>query len=550
MTNLNLSNRKVIGKTTATQNIASTVGEYYFWIYDDQTVQPYDFVTAVDSDFYSIGVVLEIYAYTDAMSHLANRLTSDLEPSANIQRLNAKVGQAKVFYSYYKDLLDNEEERMQPVNSGSNVYVSTEDEINKGLNAGRDIEKPLPGGLIARTNGDPVIVNFDEEYILGPQSAHLNISGISGLATKTSYMMFLLYSINKKRPKEYINIIFNVKQADLMNIDKQPESVSEEDLNLYYKIFGDKDIPPFEDVKYYVPRSKGGGFFTYSNRKDLNCYAFSLKDCYYDLDLLFADIPDDYGTVDSFVRYARRDWDERNQRWHIEGDKRYGSFNIGTWRELLDHLSKNSGNIANIYGFMPSTISRIQRNLSRLTVSGIFVEERDSNELYIRDIVSKAQPGNTIVIDIGKLGLLEQGFVVGEVFRELEDIMNSESEENLKKVIVVVDELNSLASKNESSELKHQIIEVARKGRAAHFIIFGAEQFTSEVDEQIVGNSALRIVGRTSSLELQGPALRFLSPPEKNSAMVLRKGELLVSFPTFRSNIKITFPRPPYQAAK
>ena len=543
--------RIFLGRTTATQMIPSTVSEYYFWVTDEAVVQPYDFVTAIDGNFHSVGLVLEISTYTDAMSHLANRLTSDLSPSANLSRLNAKVAKASVFYSFIKDDNSNEE-RLQPVNSGVDVFISNEEEITMGLNAGRPIQSPIPGGLIVRSVGEPILVSLDEDYLLGPQSAHMNISCISGLATKTSYMMFLVYLINRLRPKQYINIIFNVKQADLMNLDIISPEISNEDQQLYRKILGpDFNPQPFINVKYFAPLGRDGSAFSYSRRDDLRLYAFSLPDSYADLDLLLADVPDDYGTVDSFTRLLRRDWDQRNSRWNVVGSyQRNRQFvnvnqNAGTWNELVNVLTRHGDDISGLYGLAPNTISRIQRELSRHTSTGMFVDHR-GREVFIREVISQAHNGDTIVIDIAKLNQVEQGFVVGEVFRELEEIINTETEGNEKKVIVVVDELNSIAPKDRKTELKRQIIEVSRKGRSAHFIIFGAEQFASEVDDQIVGNSALRAVGRTSSLEVQGASFRFLSTPERNSAMILRKGELLISFPTMRANIKIKFPKPLY----
>ena len=38
-------------------------------------------------------------------------------------------------------------------------------------------------------------VHLNSKFIIGPEGAHLNISGISGLAAKTSYAMFLLKAI-------------------------------------------------------------------------------------------------------------------------------------------------------------------------------------------------------------------------------------------------------------------------------------------------------------------------------------------------------------------
>src|SRR5690606_36323161 len=38
-------------------------------------------------------------------------------------------------------------------------------------------------------------VYLDADFLLGPEAAHLNITGVSGLATKTSAVLFLLASI-------------------------------------------------------------------------------------------------------------------------------------------------------------------------------------------------------------------------------------------------------------------------------------------------------------------------------------------------------------------
>ena len=49
----------------------------------------------------------------------------------------------------------------------------------------------VPAGL--SRSGEPVFVNL--EFIDGTRGAHINISGISGVATKTTYATFLLYSL-------------------------------------------------------------------------------------------------------------------------------------------------------------------------------------------------------------------------------------------------------------------------------------------------------------------------------------------------------------------
>jgi len=549
--------RIFLGKTTTTNQIASTVDEFYFWIKEDAEVQPYDFVTAIDENFYSIGTVVEIANYTDAMSHLSNRIISDIPGEPLLERLSTTVAKVDVFYSYQiKE--GKKQEKIYPVKSGVDVYVSTKEEILEALNAGQSQNQYFPAGVISRSIGEEVIVPLQPEYLVGPEAGHMNVSGISGLATKTSYMMFLLYTINKKFPNKYINIIFNVKSADLMNIDVKSDSLDENDKKIYKLIFGDEIFrngspEPFNNVQYYQPRGKNGEPLSYSSRRG-TIYAFQLSDVYQDLDLLFSDVRDEYHTAESFARFVARDWNEKSNCWEVNGtvqgrrgNQFFFSSDIHNWEELVTLLDNHADEISSIYGLALSTVSRIKRELSRLTESPIFVSQRNRNEVFLRDVIKNSTPGQTIVIDIAKLRRPEQTFVVGEVFRELGNILNSETEQNPKNAIIVVDELNTLAPAKQESPLKEQLIEIVRKGRSNGFIIFGAEQFASEVDDQIIGNSSLRVLGRTSAMEISTSAYSNYSRQEKNTIMMLRKGEMLISYPTFRSNVKIRFPKPPYK---
>ena len=53
------------------------------------------------------------------------------------------------------------------------------------------MERRLPAGL--SRDDEPLYLNLD--FLDGTRGAHVNISGISGVATKTSYATFLLYSL-------------------------------------------------------------------------------------------------------------------------------------------------------------------------------------------------------------------------------------------------------------------------------------------------------------------------------------------------------------------
>lgn len=118
-----------------------------------------------------------------------------------------------------------------PVQNDAQVFLASQDEIEAALGL-KDVKNPITCGYLEMySNTDNIEdkvklpVKLNSEFLIGPEGAHLNISGISGLAAKTSYAMFLLKSIQDRAIKEDENIAFvflNVKGKDLLSIDEQP----------------------------------------------------------------------------------------------------------------------------------------------------------------------------------------------------------------------------------------------------------------------------------------------------------------------------------------
>src|SRR2546428_6460499 len=83
------------------------------------------------------------------------------------------------------------------------------------------MERRLPAGL--SRDGEPMFLDLD--FLDGTRGAHLNISGVSGVATKTTYALFLLYALfhspvlGRTGPNTKA-IVFNVKGEDLMWLDR------------------------------------------------------------------------------------------------------------------------------------------------------------------------------------------------------------------------------------------------------------------------------------------------------------------------------------------
>jgi hypothetical protein len=115
-----------------------------------------------------------------------------------------------------------------PVNDGAIVYPADAEDIKKAL--GQDLIKPekaIPAGILKTSNGVRVPIVFNSDFLIGPQSAHLNISGISGLATKTSYAMFSLKAIQTLSEDTAI-VVMNVKGDDLLRLHKDGNLTEEQ----------------------------------------------------------------------------------------------------------------------------------------------------------------------------------------------------------------------------------------------------------------------------------------------------------------------------------
>ena len=111
------------------------------------------------------------------------------------------------------------------------------------------MEHRVPIGL-TRTN-EPVYANLD--FLDGGRGAHASISGVSGVATKTSYGTFLLYALfhSDALGIEAVNskaLIFNVKGEDLLWLDRPNVLLNEEARGQYARL--SLPIGPFQSVGF------------------------------------------------------------------------------------------------------------------------------------------------------------------------------------------------------------------------------------------------------------------------------------------------------------
>src|SRR2546428_13403058 len=102
-------------------------------------------------------------------------------------------------------------------------------------------------------SGEPVYANL--EFLDGTRGAHASISGVSGVATKTSYATFLLYSLfhSDALDRDAVNskaLIFNVKGEDLLWLDR-PNTRLDDAVRAEYMRLG-LTAGPFQSVGLYA----------------------------------------------------------------------------------------------------------------------------------------------------------------------------------------------------------------------------------------------------------------------------------------------------------
>lgn len=546
-----MSNEQQIGRTSATERDAITSEKFSFWLTPDVIVNPFDIVSVGQlnkpnqPESRTYGLVTTLEHRTDARGHLDNYISSNfgqLDEEPNTHRQGTTVASTSV--------LSNSDGIYMPVPSDHIVQFAKPNEIQQALGMDSVLNErrhdAIPAGLIKMTNGVSTTVYLDRQFVLGPEGGHVNISGISGLATKTSYAMFLLQSIlqTAQDSSKIAVIILNVKQADLLQIDIPDTTLSEEQQALWRDIGLQPE--PFQNVHYLLPRGKDGkpnSFHPIPTSHRVYCY--DLQGTADKLDLLFSNIADPSGTIEGLCGELSLGIQNRESEFK----------DIYGWDNLYAFLKQQQRPWRN---FAATSIRMYCRHLNRLVKTGdtgIFPDSRANKEYLLGDILTNIEGGSTYVVDIAKLADDEQTLVFGDILKTIYAVKGGMAETRTtkaaipEKVIIFVDELNKYAPSagGKESPITRQVLEVAERGRSLGVILISAQQFMSAVHPRVTGNSATKIIGRTGSSEVNAPDYRFLDQDIRSAVTRLVKGDLLISHAIYRQPVKVTFPRAAYK---
>lgn len=391
--------------------------------------------------------------------------------------------------------------------------------------------KRFPLGM--SRDGEPVYGNF--EFLDGSRGAHVNISGISGVATKTTYATFLLYGIFQSDllGLESANthaLIFNVKGEDLLFLDK-PNNIAKPEQTEQYAKLGLKP-GAFNDVTIYAPvrKTEEEMIPDTGSRNDVTAFAWSIeqfcKERY--LRFLFTESEDESSQIGSLVERIEA------QLAQIKDFKPYFTFD-DLAGFIIDNLDLWAGTYAS--GTRAAFERRLSTAASRVghLIRGR-MEDADRHTINWR----KAQ---VTVIDIHNLPDRAKRFVIGVVLKRMfEDKERAGTAKPL--AFVVLDELNKYAPREGWSPIKDVILDMAERGRSLGVILIGAEQTASQIERRVVANSSFRVVGRLDLAEAQQHEYAFLPASSRARAGILKPGSVIVSQPEIPIPLLVQFPFP------
>ncbi len=481
-------------------------------------------------------------------------------------------------------------EEFIPPHPGDSVFLAVGKDLEMALYRDR-MSQTLPAGVLR--NGEPAMLNF--AFLNGENGAHVNISGVSGVATKTSYALFLLYSLfnSDALGLERANskaVIFNVKGQDLLFLD-QPNSRFEEREGAISKARGIKSdrytacgLPktPFQDVQFLAPPAiddSGSRTITHGitqrqtgitpylwtlrefARGRLLPYCFSDRDSSMNLGFLIGQIEEKLSRLaandgSSAPCLFVEDWSKEEAR-EIDPDidfSQLGKAKLETFAQLVAYIEYkliDQGEDGD-----PKWVGRQPLGTRQAFIRRLRGVVKHLNPLVRGDVdestADKHRPdpmrNQLTVVDIHSLNSYAQMFVVGVVLKQVFEAREKSGSRG--KMFIVLDELNKYAPREGESPIKDVLLDIAERGRSLGIILIGAQQTASEVERRIVANASIRVVGRLDPAEAERPEYRFLPGAFRLRAGILQPGTMIVQQPEVPSPVMITFPFPAWATRK
>ena len=517
-----------VGRVVATELKPSTPHQFHFWTAQESPIGIGAIVRVEENGRVVFGVVTDGFAYSDLVSPLQAVIGADGDPVAAAAEPTTR---AEIRLYSAAVLRQIPEEPLQPVPLGS-VWLASDADVVPALRmdayTGSNRGTGIPVGLYA-AGGLESPVYLDCDFLLGPEAAHLNITGVSGLATKTSAVEFLLGSIFQTFPTHKGSVAalcFNVKGPDLCFLD-QPATLSQEDQRQYARLGLRPE--PFRNVRYYAPlKPDGVNLNTLRTHEALAAntepLVWGLREVldYAEVVLNRDDID---AKADAFIDFlaervvGREYHDEmlRRKPFLVQSFSDLEEF----FRSIFDFMEA-SGKGSEVWRtHHVATIRKIRNRLSNISTrsKGLVTDDGTANDLPW----GRFEDRSVHVIDVAGLDPLAQDLVFARVVSKLREHLERR-DLGVDHIVVFVDELNKYApADGPETYVRKMLLDLSERGRYLGLVLFSAQQFRSQVQRRVVGNAGTAIYGRMDLDELATAGYATISPPPRSSWLPCQK---------------------------
>jgi uncharacterized protein len=444
-----------------------------------------------------------------------------------------------------------EPEVFVPPRPGEPVRIARGDDRDKALFFDKMEGVKLPAG--STRDGQPVYINF--EFLNGTRGAHVNISGVSGVATKTSYATFLLHSIFTSgalgaSAANAKGLIFNLKGEDLLHIDRANTKLEPDQADRYATL----GLPAasFQSVNIWSPRNPRSEKLKAdagSRQTGVKPYMWTIAEFCAEgmLPYLFADAQDERHQYSTCVAVVTERLRKDAQAQPSGAVKIHGNV-LDTFTKLVDYISdlvedENDDSWRGRSIGMPTAQAFVRRLSSAAPhVKHLLTGEHGQgagNNPYRIDL----QSAQVTVVHLAKLGDRAQRFVIGVLLRTMFEQKEAEGARE-PLTFVVLDELNKYAPAQGHSPIKETLLDIAERGRSMGIILIGAQQTASEVERRITSNSSIQVVGRLGAAEASRQEYAWLPPSQRQRATIIKPGTMMLSQPQIPVPMAIEFPFP------
>jgi DNA helicase HerA-like ATPase len=412
----------------------------------------------------------------------------------------------------------------------------------------------------------------------GERGGHVSISGVSGVATKTSYALFLLYQLletphgaallGPARAQTHA-LVFNVKGEDLLHLDRRNLGYDAERQGARWAALGVDNPGPFSDVEFYVPRSSAASDdsravdVTSRPQSDVTVFGWTPEQFVRGQLLRFC-FGDESRTQVPFVEQHVRLQLARHAHPSTAADgsivmlpSSASSSNID--RVLAERRQPKEPGEGEPVATFSDIVAYVRDRLTgdppdpvwsaRFTEGtiGAFLRRLEALRPRLGRLISTrvapvALRRSLSVVDLHSLHDDAQRFVVGALLSEMFDAKQGTGREPLR--FVVLDELNKYAPREGSSPIKDVLVDIAARGRSLGVLLIGAQQSVADVDRTITMNAALKVAGRLDAASTDD--YRFLTPELRERAARFLPGTMVFDQPLVPAAIPLRFPFPAY----